>query len=82
MTSLLVYFLKYKSDVFATFKTFKDFFEKNSSLSIKKLCTDNVGGGMPIKHSRIFIENMEININILFPTPIGKMVLLNEGTKH
>jgi hypothetical protein len=38
-----VYFLKYKSEVFATFKTFKDFVEKQSSLSIKKLCTDNGG---------------------------------------
>jgi hypothetical protein len=29
--------------VFSTFKTFKDFFEKQSSLSIQKLSTDNGG---------------------------------------
>jgi hypothetical protein len=29
--------------VFATFKTFKDFVEKQSSISIKKLSTDNGG---------------------------------------
>lgn len=38
-----VYFLKYKSDFFATFKTFTAFVEKQSSYSIKKLCTDNGG---------------------------------------
>lgn len=38
-----VYFLKYKSEVFATFKTFKDFVEKQSSHSIKNLRTDNGG---------------------------------------
>jgi hypothetical protein len=38
-----MYFLKYKSEVFATFKTFKTFVEKQSSLSIKKLCTNNGG---------------------------------------
>jgi hypothetical protein len=67
-----VYFLKYKSEVFATFKTFKDFVEKQSSLSIKKLCTYN-GGSMSIKHSRIFVENMAFNINTMFPTPLNKM---------
>ena len=38
-----VYFLKYKSEVLATFKNFKAFVEKHSSLSIKKLRTDNGG---------------------------------------
>ena len=45
-----VYFLKYKSEVLATFKNFKDFVEKQSSLSIKKLRTDN-GGSMSIRDS-------------------------------
>ena len=38
-----VYFLKYKSEVLATFKNFKAFVEKQSSLSIKNLCIDNGG---------------------------------------
>ena len=38
-----VYFRKYKSEVFATFKTFKAFVEKQPSYSIKKLHTDNWG---------------------------------------
>ena len=38
-----VYFLKYKSEVLATFKIFKAFVEKQSSLSIKNLRTDNWG---------------------------------------
>ena len=38
-----VYFFKYKSKVFATFKTFKAFVEKQASFSIKKLHTDNGG---------------------------------------
>ena len=38
-----VYFLKYKSEVLATFKIFKSFVEKQSSLSIKNLHTDNGG---------------------------------------
>jgi hypothetical protein len=38
-----VYFLKYKSDVLATFKNFKSFVKKQPSLSIKKLRTDNGG---------------------------------------
>jgi hypothetical protein len=38
-----VYFLKYKSEVLATFKNFKAFVEKQSSFSIKKLRTDNGG---------------------------------------
>jgi hypothetical protein len=36
-----VYFLKYKSDSLSTFNTFKDFVEKQSFFSIKKLCTEN-----------------------------------------
>jgi hypothetical protein len=56
--------------VFSTFKTFKDFVEKQSSLSIKKLSTDN-GGSMSIKNSRIFVENKEFNISTLFPKPIS-----------
>jgi transposase InsO family protein len=36
-----VYFLKFKSEVFATFKTLKDFFQKNSSHYIKNLHTSN-----------------------------------------
>ena len=60
-------------EVFATFKTFKDFVEKQSSLSIKKLSTYNAGGwgGMSIKNSRIFVENKEFNISTMFPTPIS-----------
>jgi transposase InsO family protein len=38
-----VYFIKYKSEVFYTFNTFKDFVEKKASPSIKKLCKDNRG---------------------------------------
>jgi transposase InsO family protein len=38
-----VYFLKYKSEVFSTFKKFKAFIEKQTSLSIKKLHTNNEG---------------------------------------
>ena len=38
-----VYFLKYTSEVFSTFKTFKAFVEKQSSYYIKKLCIDNGG---------------------------------------
>jgi len=37
-----VYFLKYKSEFLATFKTFKALIEKKSSLSINNLCIDNV----------------------------------------
>jgi len=61
-------------EVFATFKTFKDFVEKQSSLSIKKLSTYNAGwwwGGMSIKNSRIFVENKEFNISTMFPKPIS-----------
>ena len=39
----LVYFLKYKSEVLATFITFKAFVEKQSFLPIKNLHTDNRG---------------------------------------
>ena len=38
-----VHFIKYKSEVFATFKTFKAFVEKQSSYFIKKLRKDNGG---------------------------------------
>jgi hypothetical protein len=76
-----VYFIKYKSEVFYTFNTFKDFVEKQASLSIKKLCKDN-GGKYAIKNSRIFVENMSFNINTLFPTPLRKMALLKERTRH
>jgi transposase InsO family protein len=38
-----VYFLKFKSEVFTTFNTFKAFVKNNSSHSIKNLCTYNVG---------------------------------------
>jgi hypothetical protein len=76
-----VYFIKYKSEVFTTFKTFKAFVEKQSFLSIKKLCTDN-GGSISIKHSRFFVENMAFNINTLFPTPLNKMALLKERTSY
>ena len=38
-----VYFLKYKSDVFDSFRVFKTFVEKQSGLSIRRICTDNGG---------------------------------------
>jgi hypothetical protein len=38
-----IYFLMEKSEVFSTFKDFKAFLEKQSSLFIKKLRTDNGG---------------------------------------
>jgi transposase InsO family protein len=38
-----VYFLKYKSDVFDSFRVFKTFVEKQSGLSIRRIRTDNGG---------------------------------------
>lgn len=68
-----VYFLKYKSEVFATFKTFKALLGKQSSCSIKKLHTDN-GENMLARHFKIFAKNVAFFINILFHTPLSKMV--------
>lgn len=38
-----VYFLKYKSDVFDSFRIFKTYVEKRSGCSIQWICTDNGG---------------------------------------
>ena len=76
-----VYFLKYKSEVLATFKIFKAFVEKQSSLSIKNLRTDN-GGEYVSKAFKEFCNELAFCISVLFHILLNKMASLKERTGH
>ena len=46
-----VYFLKYKSEILDTFKTFKDFVEKPNPLFLSRIYAQIIGGSMLFRHS-------------------------------
>lgn len=64
-----VYFLKYKSDVFAHFKVFKALVENQSSSCIKKLCTDNGGEYFSIEFSKFLQKHGIIHQHSVPHTP-------------
>ena len=52
-----VYFLKHKSDVFGTFKTWKAMVENETDLKVKTLQSDNGGEYVNAEFQRYYDEN-------------------------